>query len=148
MKIECVLELMQEKDYIYMLEYSEEPMPLIYMIKNYRGKKFGKKLFKAIKDSEKYLVDQVTSDYSRIEIAKKSDIDEWLQQFENKEESRIYWSSIRLDIDIFNYLKEKGYKAKKLYNHLGITNLAIQKDRMKEEEAKNQEAIDLLDQLL
>lgn len=148
MKIECVLELMKEKGYIDIYEYSEEPMPIILMIKNYRGKKFGKKLFEAIKESEEYLIDQVTSDLSKIEIAKKSDIDEWLKQFENKEENRIYWSSTVLDIDIFAYLKEKGYEAKKLYNHLGIANLAIREKRMKKEEEKNQEAIDLLEQLL
>lgn len=149
MKIECILELMQEKGYISKNSVEEyDCMPKVDMIINHRGPKFGKKLFNAIVQSEEYLFDQTCVKFSKFQIAKKSDIDEWLQQFSDKEENRILWSNMRLDSDIFEYIKEKGYKAKKTYNHIEVTNLAIREKRMKKEEAKNQEAIDLLDQLL
>lgn len=149
MKIECVLELMEEKGYINRNSIEEyDCMPKVDMIYNSRGKEFGKKLFEAIEKSEEYLVDMSTVTYSKIEISKKSDIDEWLQQFSDKEENRILWSNIRLDPDIFKYIEEKGYKAKKTYNHIEVTNLAIREERLNKEKEKNQEAIDLLDQLL
>ena len=149
MKIECVLQLMEEKEYIKKNSINEyDCMPKVDMIINHRGPEFGKKLFNAIVQSEEYLFDQTYVNFSKFEIAKKSDIDEWLQQFSDKEKNRIRWSSIRLNSDIFEYIKGKGYEAKKTYNHIEITNLAIREERLKKEGEKNQEAIDLLDQLL
>lgn len=149
MKIECILELMIEKEYISKNSVEEyDCMPEVDRIKNKRGKEFGKKLFEAIKQSEEYLINLVDINYSKIEIAKKSDIDNWLQLFSDKEENRIRWSNMRLDSDIFEYIRAKGYKAKKTYNHIQVTNLAIREKRLNKEEEKNQEAIDLLDKLL
>lgn len=149
MKIECILELMIEKEYISKNSIEEyDCMPEVYRIENKRGKEFGKKLFETIKQSEEYLIDLVDINYSKIEIAKKSDIDNWLQLFSDKEENRISWSNMRLDSDIFEYIRVKGYKAKKTYNHIQVTNLAIREKRLNKEEEKNKEAIDLLNKLL
>ena len=149
MKIECILELMIEKEYISKNSVEEyDCMPKVDRIENKRGKEFGEKLFEAIKQSGEYLIDLANINYSKIEIAKKSDIDNWLQLFSDKEENRIRWSNMRLDSDIFKYIEEKGYKAKKTYNHIQVTNLAIREKRLNKEEEKNQEAIDLLDKLL
>lgn len=149
MKIECVLELMQEKGYIEIYEHGEEPMPLTYIIENHRGKEFGQKLFKAILDSGDYLVDYGNRNFPDISIAKKSDIDEWLETIKD-ETTKIRWIPGRLDYKLFEYMEKKNFEASKDRAGLSviITNLKVKNERLKRIEAKNQEAIDLLDQLL
>lgn len=149
MKIECILELMKEKGYINIYEDSEEPMPLIYRIQNHRGKEFGSKLFHAISESEDYLADFGNVNFPEILFAKKTDIDEWLKTL-TKETTKIRWIRGRLDSKVFKYMEEKGFDAYHDTSGLTatITNLKIKNERLKKIEEENQEAIDLLDQLL
>lgn len=148
MKIECVLELMKEKDYIDICEYGEEPMPLIHGITNHRGREFGSKLFKAIVKSENYIAEYGNKNFPEITIAKKTDIDEWLKTI-TKETTKIRWTCGRLDTKLFRYMEEKGFKTHYgISGFLEITNLKVEKERLKEIERKDQEAVDLLDQLL
>lgn len=149
MKIECILQLMEEKDYIEIFEFGEEPMPLMHTIQNHRGKEFGQKLFKAILDSGDYLVDYGNRNFPEISIAKKSDIDEWLETIKD-ETTKMRWISGRLDYKLFKYMEKKNFEASKDGVGLSviITNLKVKNERLKRMEKKNQEAIDLLDQLL
>lgn len=149
MKIECILELMKEKGYIEVFEDSEEPMPLIYLIKNHRGKEFGSKLFNAISESEDYIADFGNINFPEITFAKKTDIDEWLETI-TKETTTVRWIRGRLDSKLFNYMKEKEFEVSNDFSGLRIeiTNLKIKNERLKKIEEENQEAIDLLDQLL
>lgn len=147
MKIECILELMQDKDYIEVFEDSEEPMPLIYLIKNHRGKEFGSKLFNAISESEDYIADFGNFNFPEITFAKKTDIDEWLETLK-KEATGIRWIWGRIDSKLFKYMEKKGFEIHRTYSGIEITNLKIKNERLRKIEEKNQEAIDLLDQLL
>ena len=147
MKIECILQLMQEKGYIDISEYSEGEMPLIHTIRNHRGKEFGSKLFHAIFESEDYLADFKNSNFPEISIARKADIDEWLEAL-TKETTRIRWISGRLDQKVFKYIEKKDFEVSLGYSHLEITNLKLKNERLKRINEENQKAIDLLDQLL
>lgn len=149
MKIECILELMKEKGYIDIYEDSDEPMPLIYRIKNNRGTEFGGKLFHAISKSEDYIADYKKVSFPEIFFAKKTEIDEWLETF-TKEITEIRWPRGGLDSKILKYMKEKDFDAFHDFSGLNLTiiNLKIKKERIKKIEEENQEAIDLLDQLL
>lgn len=148
MKIECILELMQDKGYIEIFEHSEEPMPPIYIIKNHRGKEFGKKLFHAILEEEDYLADYGNNTFSKILFAKKADIDEWLETL-TKEITKIRWICGRLDTKLFKYIEERGFKTYYgISGFMEITNLKVKEERLRKTEEENQKAIDLLDQLL
>lgn len=147
MKIECVLELMKEKGYIEIYEYSEEPMPLIHTIKNHRGKEFGEKLFQAIIESKEYLADYGNRNFPEISIAKKADINEWLETITG-ETTRIRWDYGRLDSKLFRYMRNKDFEVYSDYSNIEITNLKLKKERLKKIEEENQEAINLLNQLL
>ena len=150
MKIECILELMQDKDYIEIEENTREPMPLTYIIRNSRGKEFGSKLFHIISESEDYIADHGNINFPEIFFAKKADIDEWLEIF-TEETKKITWLRGRLDTELFKYMEKKGFEASYINcsgRAITITNLKIKNERLRKIEEKNQEAIDLLDQLL
>ena len=147
MKIKCILELMKEKGYIEIYEHGEEPMPLIHTIRNHRGKEFGEKLFQVIVESENYIADYGNRNFPEISFAKKSDIDEWLETI-TKETTRIKWDFGRLDSKLFRYMTKKGFEVSSEFSGIEITNLKVKSERLKKIEKENQEAIDLLDQLL
>lgn len=148
MKIECILELMQDKGYIEIEENTREPMPLTYIIRNSRGKEFGSKLFHAISESEDYIADYGNVNFPEIFFAKKTDIDEWLETF-TKEITKIRWICGSLDTKLFKYMEERGFKTYYgISGFMEITNLKVKEERLRKTEEENQKAIDLLDQLL
>lgn len=147
MKTECIIELMKEKEHIKNYEIGIGTMPIMYRIESLRGNEFAKKLFKIIKKDKGFLIQAENTPLRSFVYCRKKDIDEWLNNFK-QEETMIRWSCERLDNQIKEYTLEKGFElVTKRYNEK-VINLKKRNERLKKEEEKKQEAIDLLDQLI
>ena len=147
--IECAIEIMKKRGDIECYAYGLDSMPMLFKLES-DSTKIATKFFKAMKEDDNYLVCTTTNPCRSMEFVKKEKFEQWLDdKCKEKEKVTIPWQSSHLDSVLE---KHTGYKyemkKKRHCDYMEITNLAEKEKREEKEKAKEQEAINLLDQIL
>ena len=147
--IECAIKILKKRGDINCYAYGYDSMPMLYELES-DSTKIASRLFKELKEDDSYLVCTTTNPCRSMEFVNKYKFEQWIdEKCKGKEKIQIRWKSSHLDIVLKKHIKDRYKMRKKQHTeYMEITNLEEKTKRETKEKEKEQEAIDLLEQIL
>lgn len=147
--VECAIKIMKERGDIKCYAYGLDCMPMLYRLES-ESTEIASKFLKALEEDDSYLVYGTTIPCRSMEFVNKNKFEQWIdEKCRGKEKIEIHWKRSHLDSVLKKHVKD-GYKMemKRHIEYMEITNLAEKAKREAKEKEKEQEAINLLEQIL